>query len=331
MQSDAKFARLDAITPMRCKDSEYIMSSNMPEPVNSREPDQLVLVNLSVHSCEAWLDAVRKAGQPWYGEVVDNLANAERLLTIYPKAHFLVCYDPPEQQVASYLNQHNLPSLALSSWICTTEALLRTYHDNVNRMTLVQREVLESNAGELFSQLAARSGIDLFSVSVQPKQKPATVDTQGQTLLHLLALQALQHSPGRLLVRELESRTLLLLESKPLLDWVDNAYYILNAGFTGDIQQENNFLVAQLHKAQEELEQYWLGNKGRDEIEKLERDIKNKNDKLYNFSQKNKELLKKLRSSRQEVKEMRASKSWKVTAPLRAFIKLLSSKKSGGL
>lgn len=96
-----------------------------------------------------------------------------------------------------------------------------------------------------------------------------------------------------------------------------------------DVQQENDLVIEQLHKTQEELEQYLLGNKGGHRVEKLERDIQSKNEKLHNFSQKNKQLIAKLKSARQELKDLRGSKSWKVTAPLRACMKVLGGKKSG--
>lgn len=91
----------------------------------------------------------------------------------------------------------------------------------------------------------------------------------------------------------------------------------------GDLQQENDMVIQQLHKTQEELEQYILGNKGSGvKLEKLERSIKQKNEKLHAFSKKNKQLVEKLGQAKQEIKAIRQSKSWKLTAPLRRIIKL---------
>ncbi|MDN3522096.1 hypothetical protein [Halomonas ramblicola] len=335
------------------------MTSATPEPVKAKDSsktkaDRLVLVNLSAQPCEAWLDAVRKAGQPWHKEVVDNLAKAKLLLKDHPRAHILVCYDAPERQVADCIAKQRLPSQALANWVNATEALLDLYRGNFERMTLVRRKALERNAKELFSQLASRSGVALGRVAVKSDKNQVATDDQEQEIQHLLALQVLQHSSAEPLAQELEVSTLPLLEPRPLLDLVDDAYDVLKSGLNPgpdilsdeyedlrkakqnledklkDVQEENDLAIEQLHKTQEELEQYILGNKGSSvKLEKLQGEIQKKNEKLHSFSQKNKRLTAQLKEMSQQLKEMKQSKSWKVTAPLRKSVKALGGGKGG--
>lgn len=94
-----------------------------------------------------------------------------------------------------------------------------------------------------------------------------------------------------------------------------------------DLQKENDMVIQQLHRTQEELEQYMLGNKGSSaQLKKLERNIEVKNEKLHAFSQKNKRLVVKLEKKTQELQSIRQSKSWRLTAPLRRITKLLGGK-----
>lgn len=303
------------------------MTSATPELVKANnssntKADRLVLVNLSAQPCEAWLDAVSKAGQTWHKEVVDNLAKVKVLLKEHPRAHVLVCYDAPYRQVAGCIANQRLPSQALANWLSATEALLDLYRDNFERMTLVRREALEQNTKELFPLLASRSGIALGRVAVKSEKNQGATDDKEQAIQHLLASRALQHQSAEPLAKELEASSLPLGSSTELLEFLDSTYDILKQS-TGssaeyeqlktrleDVQQENDLVIEQLHKTQEALEQYLLSNK--------------------DSAQKNKQLTSQLAAARQQLKVLRSSKSWKVTAPLRKGMKILGGKKGGG-
>ncbi|SEG45342.1 hypothetical protein [Billgrantia desiderata] len=315
----------------------------------SVKAERLILVNLSGTECHAWLTAMRDAGQPWHEELVDNLAKAKALLQAQPKAHALICYDTPERQIANCIGKDRAPSQALANWMNQVESLLELYREHYQRITLAGQEALNGKPKALFEHLAVRSGIALGRVTPEKPEATAEPDpsTQQQSAVNrLLALQALQHPPAQRLAEELEASSLPLLDSAELFDLLDSTHDILKQVPQGkaeaegedyqelkakleDVQQENDLVIEQLHKTQEELEQYLLGNKRGHRVEKLERDIQSKNEKLHNFSQKNKQLIAKLKSARQELKDLRGSKSWKVTAPLRACMKALGSKKSG--
>jgi len=317
----------------------------------SVKAERLILVNLSGTECHAWLAAMRDAGQPWHEELVDDLAMAKALLQAQPKAHALICYDTPERQIANCIGKDRAPSQALANWMNQIEALLELYREHYQRITLVGQQALHDKPKALFQHLSLRSGIALGRVTPEKSEVAAEFDqsTQHQSAMHrLLALQALQHPPAQRLAEELEASSLPLLDSAELFDLLDSTHDILKQLPQGeavaesegedyqelkakleDVQQENDLVIEQLHKTQEELEQYILGNKGGRRVEKLERDIQSKNEKLHNFSQKNKQLITKLKSARQELKDLRGSKSWKVTAPLRACMKVLGGKKSG--
>ncbi|MGJ7461884.1 hypothetical protein ACR80S_12355 [Halomonas sp. MA07-2] len=316
---------------------------------NETNANQLVLVNLSSRPCEAWLNAVRAAGQPWHPEIVDNLAKAKLLLNERSGIHALICYDMPDRQVASCIAEGRLPSQALANWRNATEVLLDLYRNSYQRITLVARDALEGDAKVLFSQLAARTGISLGRVPTETAEEVGTSAPQQRAALQLLAQQALQLSSARCVLQELEASSLPLIEPADPLDVIDMAYEtlkstILDAREPGEtqkehetLQEENELLIAQLQRIQEELELYLQGNKGKGntervnelKLDKLQQIIKQKNEKLHSFSQKNKQLAAKLHAARKELKALRDSKSWKVTAPLRKTMQVLGSGKGG--
>lgn len=79
-----------------------------------------------------------------------------------------------------------------------------------------------------------------------------------------------------------------------------------------ETQEENDLVLQQLFKVQEELEKYYLENRElKEKIDKQRAEIDRKNEKLHNFSQDRKQL-------NQKLQQLRSSRSWKITAPLRA-------------
>ncbi|MGR4068051.1 hypothetical protein [Billgrantia sp. C5P2] len=312
------------------------MTSTAAEPVgggNKGEAgrDQLVMVNLSAKPCTIWLNAMREAGQPWYGEVIDDLVKAKAMLQKQPYAHFLICYDTPERQIANDIGNGRLPSQALASWQNQVKLLLDLYHQHYQRVTLVVHEALFNRQKALFDQLTARSGIALGRVSLNGNASVAgseLLEEQHVVLHRLMGLQALQYPPAKRLAQELEASSLPLLEPEDLFDFLDQTYSVVNNSETkinlDDLQQENDLLIRQLHMVQEELEQY-LQEKEKDDTEiiKLKNEIKRKKEEMLNLTQKNNNML-------AQLKAIRSSKSWKLTAPLRRTMMMLGGKKGGG-
>lgn len=360
------------------------MASATSEPVAANNTskvraDRLFLVCLSTEPCNDWLDAARKAGQPWCKDIVDNLSEVPLLLEEHSHAHFMVCYDAPEQQISNCLAKERLPSQALANWVNFTRQLLDIYRPNYQRMTLVRREMLESHPKELFAHLSSRSEISLGLVEVKKTEKQGGADfseEQQRFMRELLALQSLQHSSARHLAQELNISSLPFYDSSSLLDSLDKICEVVRSSIVKkpevlveeyerilkikeelitenielkkksekqkmlqkekeilesnliDCQQENSLVMGQLQKTQEELEAYFLGSKGnKGDLEKLQREIIKKNEKLHSFSQKNKRLVEQLREARQQLKAVKNSKSWKVTAPFRKTFKVMGSKK----
>ena len=315
--------------------------------INARA-EQLVMVNLSNQPVESWLQAMRDAGQPWHQQELKSLIEAKAMLQAEPGAHVLICHDAPEVQIEHEIGLGRAPSQALANWQNVVEPLLALYHEHYQRITLVESEALFTQTKALSEQLSKRSGLALGRVKVEA---PAiTLDKHAEWLQasrRLLALQALSHSSARKLVQELSVSSLPLLESAGLLEQLDSLFdlhrTVLEArpkdrvdisaqqalqAKLDDLQQENDLIIEQLHKTQEELEQFLLGNNGNSaKVAKLERDIKRKNEKLHAFSQKSKRLAAQLKEARQQLKALRQSKSWKVTAPMRKVIKLLGGGK----
>lgn len=301
----------------------------------SEKADRLILVNLSSSECHAWLTAMRDAGQRWHEVVVDDLVTAKALLQAHPLAHVLICFDTPEDQIAKGISDDCVPSQALANWMNLVESLLELYREHYQRMTLVRQDALFNKQKALFEQLALRSGIALGRVTLDKPEsaEPNQLHQQQSAMKRLLALQALHYSPAQRLVQELEASSLPLVDSVRLLDFLDVIYDTFkdapgsNAEANHeeyqeleekleDLQQENDLVIEQLHKTQEELEKYLLGKKqNTQKVEKLERDIQ--------------QLRVQLASRNQELKSLRSSKSWTLTAPLRKSMKILGGKKGG--
>jgi hypothetical protein len=320
------------------------------EPIKGRETimeksDLLMLVNLSDKSCMDWLDAVRSAGQPWHGEVVADLEKAKVLLEEHARTHALICYDTPEREIAHDIAKGRMPSQALANWLHATNSLLEFYREHYQCLTLVCRAELEPKSKALLDKLSERSGIALGRIPLQEQNQELEIDSQTFVLQWLLSLHALQDPRAQCLIQELEASSLPLSGPACLLDMLDDAYVILQRGWVSQgqqhtlesevqklqsnlkqVQKENDLVIEQLHKTQEQLEPYLVD--GKSDVKKLLQDIKRKNEKLHTFSRKNKQLAAKLQAARQELNDLRNSKSWKVTAPLRKTVGMFRGNKS---
>lgn len=303
------------------------------EEMNARA-EKLVLVNLSDQAIEGWLQAMRDAGQPWHSQVLQGLTEAKAILQAEPDTYAVICHDVPEVQVAREIGVGRVPSQALANWLNVVEPLLALYREYYQRITLVRSEDLYRKPKVLAKQLSKRSGIALGGVKVESLHADKVKTAPWRLAFQrLLALQALSHPPARRLAEELQLSSLSLLEKKPLLDHLDELFDQSETQQTwqnklDDLQQENKLIVEQLHKTQEELEQYLLGHRDSSiKVASLERDIKRKNDKLHAFAQKNKRLTTQLKEARHRLDKLKQSKSWKITAPMRKVIKLLGGSK----
>lgn len=326
---------------------QSVTAGTVPEGAKKNvKANRLVLVNLSSLGCEDWLAAMRDAGQPWHEELIDDVSKAKALLQSQPTFHALICYDAAERQIANCLGEGRAPSQALANWTNRTDALLELYREHYQRITLVTEEAFEGKPKALCELLTARSGIALGRVApAQPKTTEANPVQQPQSAMYrVLARQTLEHSPAKRLLQELEASSLPLGNSTELFEWLDGTYDILKQSSGSsteneelkksleDVQQENDLVIEQLHKTQEELERYLIGNKNLGQkVDKLERAIQQKDEKFKSFTQKHKWLREQLETKKKELKSMRSSKSWKLTAPLRKIMHIFNGKKGKGV
>lgn len=79
-----------------------------------------------------------------------------------------------------------------------------------------------------------------------------------------------------------------------------------------ELKEENELLLLQLHQVQEELESYYLTNL----------DLEKKASKQSKLEKENRVLQQRAQVLSQKIDNMRHSKSWKLTKPLRGFTKL---------
>lgn len=86
--------------------------------------------------------------------------------------------------------------------------------------------------------------------------------------------------------------------------------------------QENDFLLMQLHQVQEELESYYLRLQSSSSIiECLEKKLKGRENRIRYMKGGIERLERKLRGWEKRIRYMEGSRSWKITAPLRAVTK----------
>lgn len=284
---------------------------------NIAPSEKLVMVDLVDGDGEAWLARWQRAKQPWQPRVLTTLAEARVALGEWESSHLLVCYRSPFKQLEIALAKDTPPAQAVVDWKESTEALLNLYRRHWKRITLVEQEAVTRKERELLKHLEQRTGLTLAvpEHELQAKDRSEHNEPTASPMYELIALQLLNMRKSRPLFQELEASSLPLSERPDIMQLVESA---INSGksqaqlvIKEELQQENDLIIEQLHKTQEELEQYYL------KLKKTESDIKIKNQKLHDFSQRNKQLKAQLDAAKTDLKRIRNSRSWKITAPLR--------------
>ena len=248
----------------------------------------------------------------------------------------------PERLLAQAIEQDEDPAARLDAWIDSARTLLQAYR--CNRRNAVIVDVDEAIAApETFIDICARR----FSLAV-PKTIPAPAQAEkgeaSQDPVHaLIATQWVAASSNAVpLLEELDaSRTPLTESGIPQAADVASAWQAYrevcaraaNESRLQELQEENELLLLQLHQVQEELESYYLEARDKEQerarlADKLEQSEKKRQEQTREVERLSKEV-DRLRQDRDRVngilKNMKASRSWRVTAPLRA----LTGKKRG--
>ena len=248
----------------------------------------------------------------------------------------------PERVLTQAMEQGDDPAARLDAWVDSARTLLQAYRCNRRNAVIVDVDEAIAAPGEFLDACARR-----FSLAV-PQTIPASAQAeQGEVppdpVHALIAAQWVADSSSAVpLLEELDaSRT--PLTDLSILPGTDSASvwqaYREQCGRAADesrlqeLKDENELLLLQLHQVQEELESYYIEAQDKeherarlaDKLEQLEKTSQEQTKEAERLSKE----LDRVRKDRDRVdsilKNMKASRSWRVTAPLRA----LTGKKRG--
>ncbi|WP_116473339.1 hypothetical protein [Zobellella maritima] len=197
-----------------------------------------------------WTQPETLGPDQWAGNA--TLASQQACLLLYSPAHIAVAYA---------LEQGLSPSVALQQWHTALEQCLRFYRRHRRQTLLINVTHAVLAPQELQQHCRQHFGINAKPVTLEPMAPPAE--------LNLLLAQRLimQHAELADLLQELEAGTTPLLnhDAPPNIN-IDLLHRLLikqaqecaqHSDLLGQLeekQQENNQLLAQLHRAQEDLE-----------------------------------------------------------------------------
>lgn len=320
--------------------------------------DRLKLFNNTSVDLGGLVAQARALGHPWSEQLLSGSFVAEDLVGRRDGSYVVVCYDLPKDRLAHYIQERSLPSEALTEWAAETKALLSIYGASYGSMALVSRDVLLYRYDEVAEALSARSGMFVPSACAQlafvegAGEAPTADGLQRQLIARQLAL----HPQAAKLAQFLEASSILALDSESALGDIDELYSQLSKcvsaerecmrrerdGLSEDnsrlrrtleelakegqlLGAENELVVKQLHRAQEQLEVALLVQRKREkEVLELTRSIKEKNSKLQKLSatcrgarKDRNELAAELKRAQAELALLYSSRSWWVTSPLR--------------
>ena len=292
----------------------------------------------------------------WQPVTNDELQDITPRLSERADAHLLLFYRAPAVVLAEAMGNGRPPDEALAVWLESIESMLAIVRQNRRRTTLVEVTLAQQEPARLIDRLNQRLALSLSKSEGDSGWPPQELDpvhlliahnavlanTQARRLASELQATALPIAdessllPESLNAWETYSRRVTEIESehqrllyqnnrlkKQLGDAeseLKNAQARLNEAASRPVQtdglkelkEENELLLQQLHHVQEELESYYLD--GRDiqqKYEKAEAERK-KLERDYNTA------LQRARMLQQRIDAMRASRSWRLTKPLRA-------------
>ena len=201
-----------------------------------------------------------------------------------PQLAFMLVYDTPQDLIARAFDNPEVEctpealQTAVGNWQAYNEALLHFYHRNPQRCMLVHAAQVRESAADYLEQVQVRIGAPLGSTSeakVGGAMAPVSPDTEN-ALRRYLAQHILGAHPQALtLYEELQAVASLPHSASTTTDQEPHAARQALAALqtlrqaaasrdpqaqSGEFQQENDLLLAQLHQVQEELERYYLEN-----------------------------------------------------------------------
>lgn len=257
----------------------------------------------------------------WQPVTDGGLHHIEPHLKERADAHLLLFYQAPAIVLAESMGNDCSPDDALADWLESIEAMLAVVRQNRRRITLVEMTLAQQHPASLLDRLNQRLSLSLSKWQGGAASQPKELDP-----VHLLIAQnaVLTNTNARRLASELQATALPIGNESSLLPDSLSAWNTYNQGIKmaearpvqanefEELKEENELLLLQLHQVQEELESYYLTNL----------DLEKKTSKQSKLEKENRVLQQRAQVLSQKIDNMRQSKSWKITKPLRGFTKL---------
>lgn len=291
----------------------------------------LVMVNLSGSPLDGWWELFRQSWDSSHKAIINSLTDFENMLEGAEEICGLVCVASPASRVEALINSGSPPTQALASWQSESEALLAIYRTHYRRMTIADSACLVPNVDCLRQYLAERTDATLKTAESSENcdaYAMSSTDRDFNPLSRLLALQALTQPVAMQISSELEASSLPLSNNVSLMKSLDEIYTksIDNSGSAKSVemyseenkrlradlhntQVENEKVIAQLMRVQEELEKCLVARQDHDDVvNELNRRIKSLKKAALNVSAETQlvhtKLEQQLRSKEKSVKEL---------------------------
>jgi hypothetical protein len=272
--------------------------------------------------------------------ICEDCQQANRLLRERPGTHLLLLFQNPAKLIATALRRKLDPAKAIAKWRDDADELLAIYRQSRRRITLLEKNAACSAPDLMIDALNKRLGLalEIRSSATQSQSAPdldliyliiaermLEGDVRARSTLNELQASAIplehaffprQANPSAALQEYQEIRVSLAQQQtansrlKEHVTALEKRIHEFESGTTlqTELKEENNLILAQLHQVQEALESYFLENK----------DLKSK---LKSSDQEKRKFERKARQATNMLKDVHASFSWKITAPIRLLLK----------
>ena len=225
-------------------------------------------------------------------------------LEVGDKELLLLCHTRPEYAVAHAVENGKSPAEALAHWRDGADAIMRAFRRRRERTVVVDGLQALRHPQAFATACTERFGISLADQQLPAAREPDRENRDDLSLLIATQLVA-QDAAMADLLGELEAASIPLDEPEQAPQLDSERLQALHREF-GDVHEENELLLLQLHQVQEELETYYLE---------------------YKAAQQQAEKNKKAADEyKKQINRMRYSTSWRITMPIRVLMRLLKGK-----
>ena len=305
------------------------------------EPIIAVTVNSGWHRLKPLLAA---AGHPDPENAEAPHHEFESQLGTNETSSALLLWTRPETVLEQAMMRNEDPAQALAEWTASARSLLHGYRRNRRKSLLVDVEHAATAPDEFLRACADHLALRV-PAEVPPLEDAARDETASDPIVRLIATQWATSTPEvEELLMELQASTQPLRE--PCESAIDCAaawqeYRTAQEERQDEIrlqelQEENDILLKQLHKVQEELESYYLElqdekskrSKAEDTVEKRDQKIREQAAAIKEKDKSYQNLLAQKQRLFRQLQDMRTSRSWRVTAPMRALVQSVNGRRA---